>query len=499
MGKDPAVEFHGVSKRFGAVDANRDVSFSVAAGTIHGLLGENGAGKSTIMKILYGIYPADAGEIRLAGEAVRFRSPRDAIARGIGMVHQHFLLVPRLLGWENVVLGDGRAWLDRRRLLLSLRERASALGVTAPLDVPVEELSVGEQQQLELLRILSAEPRLLILDEPTAVLTPQESAGLFVRLRALRAGGTTILIVTHKLGEIVELTDRVTVMRHGTVVETGDTASHTEASLAERIIGRKREAPRREVLRTGEPLLRTRALEVPHGGRSGLHGVDLEVRAGEIVGIAGIEGNGQDALVESLAGVADYQGSIELLGHERRLADPYALRQDGLAVIPPDRHSQGGVLGFSLAENACLGHHRETTVAVRGWHSPGRLRENAARILAAGDVRPADPDLLFKSLSGGNQQKLILEREISSKPRLVIASHPTRGVDIGAADAIHSRLLELVRAGAGVLLLSADLDEILLLSDRIVVLAAGRVRGETPRATASEAQLGLWMAGGEHA
>jgi len=499
-----AVEFRGISKRFGTVQANRSISFAIARGSIHGLIGENGAGKSTLAHILYGFLTPDAGEIRVGGRPVAIRNPRDAIAAGVGMVHQHFMLVEPMTVLENLMLGSEQA--------MTLREgRATARATLARLgrahdasldpDAPVESLPVGLKQRVEIVKALHRGAEILILDEPTAVLTPIEVEALFHELRQLAASGTTILLVTHKLKEVMAVTDAVTLLRQGAVVAERETVWTSPDELAELMIGRASAPPTKVSRRPGPPVLQADALEVRDAdGVTRLKGVSLTVRAGEIVGIAGVAGNGQSELIETLIGLTPPRsGKIRLKGEDITRVGVAARRNRGLGHIAEDRLRLGAIASFSAAENALLGRQGESAFA-----SHGLLRRRA--VLAALDswmrdyeIRPADPQRRLALFSGGNQQKLVAAREIERKPKLLIVGQPTRGVDVGAAELIHGRLLALRASGAGILLVSADLDEIRLLADRILVICDGRIVGAVDPGDADEQRLGLLMAGNEAA
>jgi len=498
-----AVRLRGIRKRFGAVQANDGVDLTVAPGRVHGIVGENGAGKSTLMAILYGFHPADEGTIEVDGREVTIGSARDAIALGIGMVHQHFMLVDSLSALDNVLLGAEDGWnLGRARA--ALRTRLDTLmaetGLQVRLDTTVAELPVGERQRLEILKALVRGARLLILDEPTAVLTPQETEQLFVTLRRLRERGTTILLITHKLKEILALCDAVTVMRAGRVVLDGPIAGMTLDGLAEAMVGRRVQLGRgaEHAATPGEELLAARDLRWRDAlGVARLDGVSLSLRAGEIVGVAGVAGNGQGELLDALAGLlAPQQGELTLGG--RRFTpphwlDPATARALQLAHVPEDRHARGLVMPFPMWESAALGH--EAGYARAGWLDGGRMRADCAAMMERYDVRPRDPALRSSSFSGGNQQKLILARETWGGPKVLLVGQPTRGVDIGAIEFIHGRLRALRDGGAAVLVVSSELDEILALADRVLVMAGGRVVGELPVSECSEAVLGRLMGG----
>lgn len=494
-----AFSFHGITKRFGSVLASDSVSFAVEKGSIHGVVGENGAGKSTIMKILYGLYVPDAGEIRVEERAQNITDPLHAISLGIGMVHQHFMLVPTLSVWENVVLGSEPTLgkINVSEVLQRLDAIQKDFGFSLDLTEKIENLAVGLQQQVEILKLLYRNAEILILDEPTAVLTPQEVTLLFERLKTLKEKKKTIVLITHKLKEILSFTENVTVMRQGKVVETIATKSLTETTLAEKIIGRKRmllsSTPRSS---KSDTVLKLQNVSWTRQKKQELTNISLEVHAGEIVGIAGIEGNGQHALIEVLSRVfRPTSGSITFLGEELGNKERYFLKQNGLSVIPPNRQDEAIVLDFTVNENAILGHHREDAYTKGCFLSSGKVETYTAGLLERFDVRPRNGELPVSALSGGNQQKLVVARETDGKVKFLIAAHPTRGVDIGAIEFIHSHFLKLKKEGAAILLFSSELDEILALSDRILVMYHGHIVGEVEREKATERQLGLWMTG----
>ena len=503
---EPAIELRGISKAFGPVQANRDISLRVMPGTIHGIIGENGAGKSTLMSILYGFYRADSGEIRVRGERRDIASSQDAIAAGIGMVFQHFKLVPNFTVLENVVLGaeEGRLLrpsLVRARTLLA--ELSAEYQLDVDPDALVEDLSVGHQQRVEILKALYRRAEILILDEPTGVLTPAEADHLFRILRGLRDEGKTIVLITHKLREIMEVTDTVSVMRRGEMTATLATADTSPERLAERMVGRevllrvdKRAA------RPGDVVLRVEGLGVRDAsGVERLRGIDLEVRAGEILGIAGVAGNGQSELLEVLGGITSATGRAWLEGEPLDLtgahSDGRTRRRQGIAHVPEDRHRLGLILDFAAWENTAFGYHDRPEYARGPLMDQDALRSDARAKIERFDIRPADCRQRAASFSGGNQQKIVLAREIERDPVLLLVGQPTRGVDIGAIEFIHERLVALRDAGRAILLVSVELDEILSLSDRIAVMFDGRIMGERVPAETSEAELGLLMAGME--
>ena len=497
----PAVEFRCIDKRFGAVHANREVSLEVAPGTIHGIVGENGAGKSTLMSILYGFYRADGGEIRIAGRPVAIGSSEDAIAAGIGMVHQHFMLVDTFTVVENVILGaEGGALLasgaDRARRELERLAREYALEV--PPDAVVGDLPVGLQQRVEILKALYRGAETLILDEPTGTLAPKEADHLFRILRRLKAQGKTLILITHKLREIMTVTDRVSVMRQGRMAAHRDTAATTIAELAELMVGRRVLLQvEKGVAQPGRDLLAVERLEVcDDRGVSRVRDISFTVRAGEIVGIAGVAGNGQSELLEALAGLRHAAGGRILLAGEPVGSGGLVRRRCGVAHVPEDRRRMGLVMPFEARESAILGYHDDAryshAVALLDWAAVSR--DTAAKMTAF-DVRPSDPRQVTAAFSGGNQQKLVLAREIERDPLVLLVGQPTRGVDIGAIEFIHRRLVAMRDAGKAILLVSSELDEVMGLSDRILVMFGGAVAGEFLADRASEREIGLLMAG----
>jgi ABC-type uncharacterized transport system ATPase subunit len=474
----PLVMLEGITKHFPGVVANDDVSLELRAGEVHALIGENGAGKSTLMRILYGMYPADSGRFLIRGEEVKIHSPRDAIARGIGMVHQHFVLVDPFTVAENVILGDeGGAVLDEDGAERKVRELADAYGFQIDPHATVEDLSVGEEQRVEIIKALYRGVDILILDEPTAVLTPAETNDLFENLRRLRADGKSIVFISHKLDEVLEIADRITVLRRGVVVGETTPAQTSKAQLAEMMVGRpvlfRLEKPQVEI---GEPVLQ---LDDLTGGR--LHGLSLEVRAGEIVGVAGVEGNGQRDLADAIMGLQSLQGGhVVLEGRDLATLTTAAIRNAGVGFIPEDRHDQGLVLGMTLWENSVLGRQDDAPFVKRGVLSLRRIKDLARKLVKLFDVRARSIDVTAGALSGGNQQKLILARELETDPKLLLAAQPTRGLDVGAIEFVWRQILDQKAAGRGVLLISAELDEIYALSDRILTLYEGKITGEFP-------------------
>ena len=504
IGSPLAIELSDINKSFGDVHANRNVNLTVVPGHIHGIIGENGAGKSTLVSILYGFYGADSGTIRINGEATTIRNSADAIGKGIGMVHQHFMLVPNFTVLENVMLGrEGSLSVETgaRKAREALNKLSQDFGLAVDPDMIVEDLPVGLQQRVEILKALFRGAEILILDEPTGVLTPQETEQLFDILRALRKQGVTILLITHKLKEIMAITDDVSVMRGGEMVAHLQTAGTSPAELAELMVGRK---VLLEVDHTpadpGAPVLDVRDLCLTDAaGVEQLKQISMTLCEGEIVGIAGVSGNGQSELLDVLSGIIAPTGGRFTVGTNEVTADtpsdPAELRDFGVAHVPEDRHKCGIILPFSAAESMILGYSGAEKADSGWWLSPSRLEETCAGRMKEFDIRPPIPKLQSANFSGGNQQKIVLAREISTQPRLLLVGQPTRGVDIGAIEFIHKQLIALRNEGCAILLVSVELDEIMSLSDRILVMNNGQIVGELARDDADERQLGLMMAG----
>ena len=495
------LELRNITKTFGNVVANSGVSINIKKGTIHAIVGENGAGKSTIMRIAYGFYAADSGEILVDGEVVNIVSPEDAIKLGIGMVHQHFMLVDTMTVAENIVLGaetGGAFNLDLEKANKNILALSNELRLGVNPKAYIEDLSVGAQQKVELLKALYRNAKILILDEPTAVLTPQEVEEFFGILRRMRQQGKTVVIITHKLEEVLAISDDVTVMRDGKVVGNVKTNETSAKDLARMIVGRdvllrveKTDANPHENVLNVENL----SVAGKHGDT--LNDVSFNVRAGEIVGIAGIEGNGQSELIEAIAGLIPVsQGKVEYLGKDITSTTARKRKELGIAHIPEDRHKRGLLLDSDLEENAILGVHYRPPAASGGFLNSSAITTHTKEIIKKFDVRPPHPELAAKNLSGGNQQKLIIGREFELNPKLLLVSQPTRGVDIGAIEFIHRKIIALRDAGSAVLLVSAELEEVIAVADRLLVIYKGKFVGEVDPKSTSNEQIGLLMTGG---
>jgi general nucleoside transport system ATP-binding protein len=497
----PALELRGITKRFGPVVANDGIDFDLRQGEVHALLGENGAGKSTLMSILYGLYSPTEGEIRVNGEPVEVDSPSRAIDLGIGMVHQHFMLVPVMTVTENIVLGEEPrrgALLDVRAGARQVKELSDRYGLAVDPDAVIERVSVGMQQRVEILKTLYRDARILILDEPTAVLTAQETRELFEVLRALKKDGVSIVFISHKLNEVLEISDRVTVLRRGKRIDTVPTEGATEESLARLMVGRdvllRVDKPK---AKPGEPMLEIEDLHVrDERGLEAVKGVDLTVRGGEVVALAGVDGNGQLEVVQAIAGVREPEsGRIAIGGQDVTGVGVRKTTDAGVGHIPEDRQLCGLVLDFTLAENLALREYRSPPISNHGLLAIGEMKDRARVLLKEYDVRGGEPDTLASALSGGNQQKVAVAREIASNPKLLIAHQPTRGLDVGAIEFVHGRLLRERENGRGILLVSLEFEEVRALADRILVIYEGRIVGEFPP-DASEEELGVAMTGG---
>ncbi|HUQ23649.1 MAG TPA: ABC transporter ATP-binding protein [Gaiellaceae bacterium] len=502
MDERPVLELRGITKRFPGIVANDAVDFDLRKGEVHALLGENGAGKSTLMNVVYGLYRPDEGQILVNGKPAELGSPKAAIENGIGMVHQHFMLIPVMSVAENIVLATepthNGIFLDYAAAEKRVREISARFGLAVDPRAIVQDITVGQQQRVEILKALYRGADILVLDEPTAVLTPQESLELFTIIRSLTEQGKSIIFISHKLNEVTEVADRITVLRRGKKIETLPAAGATEEGLARLMVGR--EVLLRVDKTTSQPtapLLSVQGLTVEDDrGIEQVRDVSFEVRGGEIVGIAGVDGNGQTELIDAIAGLRRSKAGRIVIGDEDVTDDTCKECLDaGLGHIPEDRQRRGLVLDFTLAENLALHEYDHPPASRYGWLFPKRLIDKARGLLQEFDVRGGGPQTRAGGLSGGNQQKVVLAREIDRNPKVLIAAQPTRGLDVGAIEFVHRRLVEERDEGRGILLVSLELDEILSLSDRILVIFEGRIVGEFPPG-ASEEELGVAMTGG---
>ena len=502
MANSPVIlEARGITKRFPGVLANDHVDFDLRKGEVHVLLGENGAGKSTLMNILYGLYNPDEGQFFRNGQPVTIHNPKDAIAQGIGMVHQHFMLVPVFTVTENIMLGDEQiknTVLDRRGVAKQVRDLSHQYGLEINPDAYVRDLPVGVQQRVEIVKTLYRHADVLILDEPTAVLTPQEVEDLFRIVRELTGKGVSIVFITHKLKEVLAIADRITVMRAGRVVGTTTPAETDEARLAAMMVGREviltvNKAPSKP----GAEVLAVSDLQVTdQRGLEVVRGVSFSVRAGEILGIAGVQGNGQTELIEALTGLRQTKGGkVTLVGNDVTGKPPRPIIETGLAHIPEDRQRHGLVMGYPVADNMVLCTYYQPPFAKRGVIDNAAVEKNALGLIKRFDVRTPSAYVAASKLSGGNQQKVIVARELSRPVKLIIANQPTRGLDVGSIEYIHSQIVEMRDEGAAVLLVSAELDEIMALADRIAVMYRGEIVEEVDARVVTKAELGLMMAG----
>lgn len=497
-----AIELIGITKRFPGVIANDNVNLRVEPGEIHAICGENGAGKSTLMKILYGMQPADEGAMKINGEEVHFSSPTDAIDAGIGMVHQHFMLAEQMTVLENVILGSepttSAGLIDFTEAERHLREVGDAYGLTIDPNDLVERLEVGEKQRVEIIKVLFRGARILILDEPTAVLVPQEVEELFRNLRELQAGGSTIIFIDHKLQEVIEIADRITVIRRGKTVTTVDADSVTASDLAELMVGSELPSPETtDSTVTDEVVLEVSGLTVAdEDGRAAVDNVSLRVHRGEVLGVAGIEGNGQAELIDAIIGTTDPAfGSVLLQGTDITHDSVRRRREAGIGFVPQDRHSDGLLLDATLWENAALGHQTKPPFSKGIWLDRAGARERTEQIRTDYDVRSPGVEVTARALSGGNQQKLIIGREMAANPTLLLAAHPTRGIDVGAQADVWGAIRAARADGLATLLISADLDELIGLSDTIVVMFHGRLVATLDPADITPRILGSYMTG----
>jgi simple sugar transport system ATP-binding protein len=501
----PILELKDINKSFGHVHANKNINLKINKGTIHGIIGENGAGKSTLMSIVYGLYQADSGSISVSGKEIKLKSPRDSIESGIGMVHQHFMLVENFTVLENIVLGFEGEFVFGQKLKKAkedLKNLCDTYKLNINLDSIISDLSVGFRQRVEILKSLYRGAEIFILDEPTGVLTPQEVDELFKILRSLKEEGKTIVLITHKLNEIMDLTSEVSVMRQGEVVGHTKTTDTNKEKLAEMMVGRsvllrlnKAEAKLGDVVFKVDNLTVKDDLDVTR-----VKNVSLEIRSGEILGLAGVTGNGQTELLEALSGIRKVESGNIYLNDEKisdkdNLLDPRELKEKGLAHVPEDRQRMGLVTDFKAYENLIFGYHDQEPYSKSSILRDGDILSFSRKVMEEYDVRPRSPQLITSNFSGGNQQKIILSRELNENPKILLVGQPTRGVDIGAIEFIHQRLIDMRDKGAAILLVSVELDEVLSLSDRILVMFDGNIVGERTNKDVTDRELGLLMAG----
>ena len=501
----PILELKNINKSFGHVQANKNINLTIKKGTIHGIIGENGAGKSTLMSIVYGLYQADTGSINVSGKEIKLRSPRDSIESGIGMVHQHFMLVENFTVIENIVLGFEGEFVFGKKLEKAkedLQKLCETYKLNIDLDSVISDLSVGFRQRVEILKSLYRGAEIFILDEPTGVLTPQEVDELFKILRSLKEEGKTIVLITHKLNEIMDLTSEVSVMRQGEVVGHTKTTDTNKEKLAEMMVGRsvllrlnKAEAKLGDVVFKVENLTVKDDLDVTR-----VKNVNFEIRSGEILGLAGVTGNGQTELLEALSGIRKVESGAIYLNDEKisdkdNLLDPRELKEKGLAHVPEDRQRMGLVTDFKAYENLIFGYHDQEPYSKSSILRDGDILSFSKKVMEEYDVRPRSPQLITSNFSGGNQQKIILSRELNENPKILLVGQPTRGVDIGAIEFIHQRLIDMRDKGTAILLVSVELDEVLSLSDRILVMFDGNIVGERVNKDVTDRELGLLMAG----
>ncbi len=497
------IEMKGIGKSFPGVRANDDINLDIKKGEIHVLLGENGAGKSTLMNILYGLYTPDEGEIFVKGKAVKITNPNVAISLGIGMVHQHFMLVPPFTVAENIVLGSEPKKgirLDLDKAIKDVKELSNKYELHVDPYAKIQDISVGMQQRVEILKTLYRGAEILILDEPTAVLTPQEIEELSIILKNLVKEGKSIILITHKLKEVMAMSDVVTIIRRGKVIDTLLTSETNIEELAEKMVGRKVNLTvEKKEAKLGENVLQVKGIKAfDNRGLEAVKGVSFEVKSGEILGIAGVDGNGQNELVQTITGLRKAtEGELFINDENITNKSPKEIIEAGVGYIPEDRHNRGLILNFSLSENAILGDHRSKAFKQRFGLDYRKIREYSRKLIKEFDIRTPNEKVYARALSGGNQQKLIIAREFDREPSLLVASQPTRGLDVGAIEYVHKRLLEQRDKGKGILLVSLELDEILSLSDRIAVMYDGGIVGIVDAKDATEIELGIMMAGGE--
>ncbi|MEP3247462.1 MAG: ABC transporter ATP-binding protein [Sneathiella sp.] len=490
----------GITKRFGPLVANDAISFELERGKVLSLLGENGAGKTTLMNIIFGHYTADEGHIEVFGEPLKASSPGDAIAKGVGMVHQHFTLADNLSVLENIILGTEALWSARQNKKIAaekLRTLSAEFGLEVDPKALIKDLTVGEKQRVEILKALYRGAKILILDEPTAVLTPQESEQLFATLRDMLARGLSVIFISHKLGEVMSIADDIAVLRHGKLVAAFPVEEASREIIAEKMVGKTIPQPVRETLTAGSPVLQIRDVDLKaEAGQPLLKNVSFSVSEHQIIGIAGVSGNGQKALSDLVGGMlAPATGSVHLAGREVTVFDPQEMVGQGVGRVPEDRHVEGVVGDFSVEENLILESYSKSEFSKKGWLQASAIRKHAAKLIAAFDIRGAGPETVVRGLSGGNMQKVILARSLENDPKLILANQPTRGLDVGAATFVHQQLLAARRRGAGVILISEDLEELLSVSDQIAVMYHGQISAPIPTEEVTLQQLGLLMSG----
>ncbi|MBE7635232.1 ATP-binding cassette domain-containing protein [Sneathiella sp. P13V-1] len=489
----------GITKRFGSLTANDSISFTLEKGKVLALLGENGAGKTTLMNIIFGHYLADEGTIEVFGEQLRASNPAEAISHGIGMVHQHFTLADNLTVLENITLGTESLWRgtrDTKGAKEKIKQQATEFGLSVDPDAYVKDLSVGEKQRVEILKALYRGARILILDEPTAVLTPQEADQLFATLRDMLAKGLSVIFISHKLGEVMAIADEIAVLRHGKLVADFPVEQASREIIAEKMVGEAIEKPVRTKMQAGSPLLYFENVTVTEDGQTSLKNIQLHLHQYEIIGIAGVSGNGQKALSDLIAGLSKpSQGSCEIKGEAVSEYSPAAMIRNGVGRVPEDRHVEGAVGELSVEENLILEDYHNPRFSKWGWLNAGSIASHAKSLISAFDVRGAGPETMIRSLSGGNMQKVILARALENDPDIILANQPTRGLDVGAATFVHEQLFKARARGAGVILISEDLEELLSLADKVVVMYHGMCSVPLDADKVTQQEIGLLMSG----
>ena len=490
----------GITKRFGMLTANDAISFSLQKGKVLALLGENGAGKTTLMNIIFGHYVADEGQIEVFGKILNASSPAEAIEQGVGMVHQHFTLADNLNVLENITLGTEPLWSARQNVA-EARARLAALsgefGLDVDPDAMIKDLTVGEKQRVEILKALYRDAKILILDEPTAVLTPQESEQLFETLKDMLQKGLSVIFISHKLGEVMAIADDIAVLRHGKLVASFPVAEASREIIAEKMVGEAIPQPSREKMSVGDPILDIRSVSVAgEAGQPLLNTINFSISEHQIIGLAGVSGNGQKPLSDLICGlISPAEGEVLLRGDKVERYDPQIMMQNGVGRVPEDRHVQGVVGDFSVEENLILERYDRQEFSKRGWMQASAIRDHARRLIKAFDIRGAAPETVTRGLSGGNMQKVILARVLENSPKLILANQPTRGLDVGAATFVHNQLLDARKNGSAVILISEDLEELMAISDQIAVMYHGQICAPIPVEVVTLRKLGLLMSG----